>query len=135
MMRLGAVAAVLAIGITGCAGLSSGRAWIQVASNEAWTAPEDMSLQVGESAWSVTVDGGGGVATPLLNGTAEIRLFGVESCRLYASIRISPGSAYAIFFESAGSVSVEDWSGQSQPMGPGLPDREPVACDLPAPTP
>ena len=90
---------------------------------------EPMSLEIGESAWSITTGGGGGVVTPDLTDQANVRVIGIETCREYASFDITPGSAWIIRFATDGSVTVADAAGRAREMGPGLVEGPPGNCD------
>ena len=52
-----------------------------------WVVPQEMSLEIGDQAWSMTVDGGSGVAGDILSEVSLVRLVGVDDCHVYASPR------------------------------------------------
>lgn len=93
-----------------------------------WSPPDRMSLEVAGTAWSITPDGGGGVVTESLTSAAEVRLVGLEDCRLYARFHATPGSAHIIRFAPDGSVLVQDNTGGILESGPGLVERAPSGC-------
>ena len=130
-----ALIAISVTTLTGCASLApeapaepGGQTWLAVHGPRDWMPSEPMSLEIAEGAWTITPDGGGGVVTPDLAGPAEVRLFGVETCREYALFDIAPGSAWIIRFAQDGSVSVEDAAGHAREIGPGLVEGPRSSC-------
>ena len=94
---------------------------------------QEMSLEVGDTAWSFTADTGGGVATPELSEPETARIVAVDDCQVYAEFEAVPGRAYLVRVELIGTVTVEDITdtGMARPMGPGLVERPegPPDCD------
>lgn len=103
--------------------------WLSVDGLRDWAHSEQMSLEVGERAWSITPLGGPGVVTPALTEPAHVRLVGLETCQEYASFDITPGSAWIINFALDGSVTVVDAAQVAHAMGPGLVEGPPSDCD------
>ena len=89
------------------------RTWVGVHVPAGWVAPQEMSLEVGDQAWSITVDGGAGVVSPDLS---EI------DCQILAAFEATPGAFYSIRFADDGSVSVEEVADMD--AGPGLVERD-----------
>lgn len=94
---------------------------------------QEMSLEVGDAAWSFTSDTGGGVATPELTATKRARIVAVDDCQVYAEFDAVPGRAYLVRVAFIGTVTVEDITdtGMGRAMGPGLVERPegPTDCD------
>jgi hypothetical protein len=122
----------VAIASTACAEPPSpepaAQTWIAVYGPIDWSPPDRMSLEVAGTAWSLTPDGGGGVVTESLTSPAEVRLVGLDDCRLYARFDATPGSAHIIRFAPDGSVQVQDNTGGIMELGPGLVERAPSDC-------
>lgn len=112
-------------------GIIPAQTWITVGTPSDGVPPQEMSLELGRQAWSITVDGGAGVMAAVLSEVTSVRLVGVRDCHVYAAFEAAPGSNYWIRFGDDGSVSVEDATGQEQPAGPGLNEREggPTDCE------
>lgn len=104
-----------------------GQTWVAVHTPADWVAPQEMSLEVGNQAWSITVDGGPGVMVHDLSEVALVRLVGVEDCHAYAAFQAAPGSFYSIRFADDGSVSVEEV--EMMETGPGLTKRDGGSTD------
>ena len=140
------VVAALLLLLTGCSialptptpdpnalpGIIPGQTWITVGTPSDGIPPQEMSLELGGQAWSITVDGGGGVIAAELSEVIPVRMLGVRDCHLYAALEAAPGSNYQIRFGDDGSVSVEELGPEvEQPAGPGLVERVggPTDCD------
>lgn len=102
--------------------------WVTVTGPIDWIAPAEMALEIGDTAWSITPDGGGGLAMATLDQPADVLLVGIEDCREYARFTAEPGSAHVIRFQRDGSVEVEDWTGREIEMGPALSQSAPGGC-------
>jgi hypothetical protein len=102
--------------------------WITVTGPRDWLAPTEMALEIGGSAWAITVLGGGGVAMTPLETTSEVRLVSIEDCREFARFMAEPGSAHVVRFAPDESVGVEDWTGRGVEMGPALNETAPSDC-------
>lgn len=122
LLALGACAPIPAPSVTR-------QTWVAVHAPADWVAPQEMSLEVGHRAWSISPEGGPGVVARDLSGAATVRLIGAEDCRLYASFEAVPGARYAIRFADDGSVSVR--AVEEMETGPGLVERDdgPTDCD------
>jgi hypothetical protein len=130
-----AIAMLIALG--GCASLASPepdpgaprQTWVAVHTPADWVAPQEMSLEVGAQAWSITVEGGPGVVATDLSAVAAVRLIGVDDCHVYAAFDGAPGGLYAIRFADDGSVSIDQV--EAVETGPGLIERDggPTDCD------
>lgn len=102
----------------------AGQTWVAVTGPANSEAPEDLVLEIGDTAWF----GYGGVVGVETAGVLEVRLVGRESCRSYASFSAAAGSMWVIRFAQDGTVGVEDWTGQGMDAGPALGEREPSGC-------
>lgn len=102
--------------------------WVAVHAPADWVAPQEMSLEVGDEAWSITVDGGPGVVAYDLPAVTIVRLIGVDDCHVYAAFDAAPGGFYSIRFADDGSVSVDEV--EVMETGPGLIERDggPTGC-------
>lgn len=103
--------------------------WVAVHAPADWVAPQELILEVGDRAWSITPDAGPGVVAHDIAGTATVRLVGVEDCRVYAAFEVVPGARYSIRFADDGSASVR--TVEMMETGPGLVERPdgPTDCD------
>ena len=110
-------------------GVVPGQTWVAVHTPADWVAPQELSLEVGSQAWSITVDGGPGVVAYDLSEDTPVRLVGVDDCHAYAAFQAAPGGFYSIRFADDGSVSVNEI--EMMEMGPGLAERDggPTGCD------
>lgn len=102
-------------------GIMPAQTWVGVHVPADWVAPQEMSLELGDQAWSITVNGGSGVVSRDLSEITSVRLVGVEDCHVYAAFEAAPGALYSIRFEDDGSVSVNNISFME--AGPGLVER------------
>jgi hypothetical protein len=93
---------------------------------DGWVVPQELSLEVGEEAWSIETTGRYGVTTPMLSEITRVRLFGVDDCHLYAAFDAAPGGAYVIRFAEDASTSIEQYDGIED--GPGLVERDLTGC-------
>lgn len=126
--------AIAALTLAGCGSsipTAPAQTWLAVHGPRDWTAPEAMSLEIGDRAWTMTPAGGSGVVTPDIADQAHVRLIGMETCREYAAFDISAGSSWIIRFEEDGAVTVEDAAGGPREMGPGLVEGPPSVCSTP----
>lgn len=110
-------------------GVVPAQTWVAVHTPADGVAPQEMSLEVGEHAWSITVDGGPGVVADDLPEVTLVRLVGMEDCHVYAAFDAAPGGLYSIRFADDGSVSVDEV--EVMEAGPGLNERDagPADCD------
>ncbi len=98
--------------------------WVAVTGPANSEAPEDLVLEIGDTAWL----GYGGVVSVKAAGVLDIRLVGRESCRSYVSFSAAARSMWVIRFAEDGTVGVEDWTGRGMEAGPALGEREPSGC-------
>lgn len=103
-------------------GLIPTRTWVGVHIPADWVAPQDMSLEVGDHAWSITVDGGAGVVSTDLSEISSVMLVGIDDCHVFAAFEATPGALYSIRFAADGSVSIEEVADME--AGPGLVERD-----------
>jgi hypothetical protein len=89
-----------------------------------WVPPQELSLEIGDQAWSILAEGGHGVAGRNLSDVTFVRLVGVDDCHVYAAFEAAPGAFYSIRFAEDGSVSVKDITAQGIEDGPALGERE-----------
>ena len=89
---------------------------------DGWVTGQDLSLEVGDQAWSLT-DGGSGVISPILSEISAVRLFGVGDCHVHAAFEAAPGRDYIVRLAEDGSASVEE-STIGLEDGPGMGERE-----------
>lgn len=125
------VVAALLLLLTGCSialptprpdpaaqpGLIPTRTWVGVHVPADWVAPQEMSLEVGDQAWSITVGGGAGVVSPDLAEISSVKLVGVDDCHVFAAFEATPGAFYSIRFADDGSVSIEEVAGMEAGLG------------------
>ena len=98
--------------------------WVAVHGPGDSEAPEDLVLEIGDTAWF----GYGGIVSVETAGVLDVRLVGRESCRSYASFSAAAGTRWVIRFAEDGTVGMEDWTGQGMDSGPALGEREPSGC-------
>lgn len=113
---LHAIAIGLFLALAGCSSLLSGQAWVRVVSEF----PENLNVEIGDSAWLLLPGDGTVVITPAVGGSTEMQFFSARSCDRLAAITVIPGSAQAIVFARDGSWTIEDQAGNALEMGPGL---------------
>jgi hypothetical protein len=101
-----------------------GQTWVAVTGPANFEAPEDLVLEIGETAWF----GYGGVVSVETQSALDVRLVGRESCRSYASFEAPAGTMWVIRFADDGTVAIEDWTGRGMDAGPALGEREPSGC-------
>jgi len=97
-----------------------------------WTVPDAMSLEVGNSAWAITPEGGLGVVAADLRGPVIVRLVGVSDCHVYATFEAMPGSRYVIQFGTLlgpEAITVEEVD--IMEYRPGLVERANGPLDCP----
>ena len=80
-----------------------GQTWVMVTGPANSGAPEDLVLEIGETAWQ----GYGGVVSLEAQSALDVRLVGRESCRSYASFSAPVGTMWVIRFAGDGTVGVE----------------------------
>ena len=102
----------------------SGRTWVMVTGPADSEAPEDLVLEIGDTAWL----GYGGVASVETEEALDVRLIGQESCRSFAAFSAPPASMWVIRFAADGTVAVEDVTGGAMELGPALTERDPSGC-------
>jgi len=102
--------------------------WIGILGPLGWTPPEELSLELGGSAWSITAESPHGVVTVFPGRPVEVTLWGALTCRRYALFEAPAGSLYRIVFLEDGSIRIDDLHGQAIEMGPSLPERAPTGC-------
>jgi hypothetical protein len=103
-------------------GLIPTRTWVGLHVPADWVPPQEMSLEVGDQAWSITVDGGAGVVSPVLSEISSVKLVGVDDCHVFTAFEATPGAFYSIRFADDGSVSIEEVADME--AGPGLVERD-----------
>lgn len=105
------LALIAALALPGCSAPTP--TWVHVRGPgiSRWTPPQEMSLEIGDSAWSITPEGGLGVAATELSSPARVRLVGVADCHVYVEFDAVPGSRYVIqlgSFEAPDAVTVQE---------------------------
>lgn len=101
-----------------------GQLWVAVTGPADSEGPEDLVLEIGDTAWF----GYGGVISVETQSALDVRLVGRESCRSYAGFEAPAGTKWVIRFADDGTVGVEDWTGRLMDLGPALGEREPSGC-------
>jgi len=101
---------------------SHAQTWIGVHVPADWVPPQEMSLEIGDQAWSITVDGGAGVVSLDLSEISSVKLVGVDDCHVYAAFEAAPGGFHSIRFADDGSVSIGEPAFME--AGPGLVERD-----------
>jgi hypothetical protein len=86
------------------------------------------SLEIGESAWAVTPDSGGGVVSLESNHPLTVRLVDVEACRTVTRFTAEVASKHVITVAADGTATSEDVSDGPIDTGPALTPTEPVGC-------
>ena len=103
--------------------------WVAIIGPSTSSLTEDLSLEIGRSAWGITASGGlNGVVILQIHDPARVELLGVTTCRRYASFEALAGSAHLIHFLPDGTVRVEDMAGQALAYGPGMVEAIPTGC-------
>lgn len=121
-------AVVLMLALSACAadrsGAPVGQTWIAVTGPAGSEGPEDLVLEIGDTAWF----GYGGVVSVEAAGALDVRLVGRDSCRSYANFSAPAATMWVIRFAEDESVRIEDWTGKAMDTGPALGEREPSGC-------
>ena len=110
------VTALLVLGamLAGCEGFylatPSPQTWIGISGPGRCQPPEEMSLEIDGSAWSLDPDACDGVVTVNTSQSVHVTLWGVVTCRSYTSFEALPGSIHRIVFLDDGSIRVDDIS-------------------------
>jgi hypothetical protein len=91
---------------------------------------QETSLEIGDSAFSITPGGGLGVAAAELSSPARVRLVGVADCRVYAEFEAEPGHRYVIRL-GPGELEATTEEVEAIELGPGLIERTdgPTDCE------
>lgn len=89
--------------------------------------PERIVLEVGDQAWVLAPDLGGG--TVLVSGSTalRVRVLWADDCRAIASFSAEAGARYIVRFSVDNEVTVEQV--ESVEMGPGLGEPTTSPCD------
>lgn len=95
---------------------------------QAWVAvhgpvAEELSLEIGESAWQLTPADGDGVAAVNSNAPVTVRLIRVSDCHVYAEFEAEPGSRHVIRIDARDPTSATVEEVDAMAMGPGLGER------------
>lgn len=96
--------------------------WVGVFGPRDSTAPGDLVLEIGNTAWN----GYGGVVSVASDRVLLVRLVERRSCRVYAAFAAPAGSLWVIRFSSTGWVTVTPVDDIE--AGPGLGERAPSGC-------
>ena len=87
---------------------------------------DDLSLEIGGSAW-VVAGGSAGTAALSAPDVQAVRLVRVVDCEELALFEADPGTAHAVVFAADGSVSVEGRTAE-QDVGAPLERSGPTEC-------
>lgn len=103
--------------------------WIRVVGTDA-TDPLATSyeLRIGEYAYRLTPEEGDGVASVDAPTPLQVRLLDAETCVALADFPADPGKYLVISIDDAANVQIQDLTGSSRELGPGLEANEKPAC-------
>lgn len=96
--------------------------WVAVYGPADSTAPGDLVLEVGDTAWY----GYGGVVSVEAEAGLEVRLVERGTCRIYARLMAPAGTMWVIRFGADGSVTTK--AVDDMDAGPALAARPPSGC-------
>jgi hypothetical protein len=126
----------LAAVLAGCEGFYLAtpipQTWVGIQGPRGCVPPEEMSLEIDGSTWSLNADACDRVVTLQTGQAVQVNLWGVSTCRFYTSFEAPPGSLHLIVFLDDGSIRIDDETGQGIEMGPSLGERAPTGCEVPA---
>ena len=103
-------------------GLIPTQTWVGVQIPADWPAQQELSLEVGDQAWSIIPEEGGGVVSSDLSRVASVRLVRVDDCHVVAAFEAGPRAYYSISLASDGSALIEEV--EAMAAGPGLIERD-----------
>ena len=103
--------------------------WIRVVRTDATDPlPTTYELRVGEHAYQLTPEGGDGVASVDAPTPLRVRLLDAATCAAVADFTADPGKHLVISIDDAGNVQIQDLTGSSRMLGPGLEEVEKPGC-------
>lgn len=103
--------------------------WIRVVGTDATDPlPTTYELWIGERAYELTPEGGDGVASVDAATPLRVRLLEATTCAAVADFTADPGKYIVISIDDAANVQIQDLSGSSRMLGPGLEETEKPAC-------
>jgi heat shock protein HslJ len=103
--------------------------WIRVVGTDATDPlPTTYELWVGEHAYELTPEGGDGVASVGAPSPLRVRLLEARTCAAVADFTADPGKYLVISIDDASNVQIQDLTGSSRMLGPGLAETEKPAC-------
>lgn len=103
--------------------------WIRVVGTDATDPlPTSYELWIGEHAYRLTPDSGDGVASVDAASPLRVRLLHATTCAAVADFTADPGKYIVISIDDAANVQIQDLTGSSRMLGPGLTEIEKPAC-------
>jgi hypothetical protein len=131
MMRSAASLAVLLIALL-LAGCYQGQTFRQIdvgvtGPTATWNS-ELLLLEIGDRAWQIYPDTGGGVATRRTDQPLQVRLVKATDCAVLADFEGLVGHSYLVKVDSAGKFAVSDETKGAFPNGPGLIEASSDPC-------
>ena len=105
--------------------------WVAVTGPKDWMPDPDYALEIGNEAYPVDANDGGGVASVEVVKPTIVRLRRLPDCAPIVRFVGQPGGRYVIRMSSAGSPRVEDWQGLGLDAGPALGQGQRICDPLP----
>jgi hypothetical protein len=114
------------------AGSLEGSVRVVVTGPAGWTAPSELILEVGSSAWLIARSDGGGTTSYRTSTPVAVRLVRMPECVTVATFVAAPGTSHVIRFAANGAALVTQNSSAAHESGPLLGKRAaPTGCAPP----
>jgi hypothetical protein len=94
--------------------------WVAVTGPHDWAPDPGYSLEIGEIAYSISANNGGGVTSVAVAERTVVRLRRLPDCVPIVRFAGRPGGRYVIRLSEAATPRVEDWTGRGLDTGPAL---------------
>jgi hypothetical protein len=132
MMKLLAAGAALALGMMGAIpAIAAEATWVAVAGPRDWAPEPGYSLEIGDRAYAIDANNGGGVTSVSLSQPTIVRIRQLPDCGPIVRFVAQPGRRYVIRFAATGIPRLEDWTGRGLDAGPALDPGPPMCERLP----
>lgn len=102
--------------------------WIGIGGPRDWAPRPGYTLEVGDDAWRIDRDNGGGVTALPLTARTVVRVRRLADCVPVVRFVAVPGRDYYVRFAADGSARVEDWTDEGMDSGPALGDPSAPVC-------
>lgn len=91
--------------------------------------PGRLLIEIGDRAWLMTADSGGGTAWPKSDTAQRVRILRPDDCRVFAQFDAQPDTRWVVTFSSPTDATVAEAVGDvAFAWGPGLGEVPPSGC-------